>query len=116
MARIYHPAKADGRRLSGVATGNQNTHIGLKYLRDIMTGVCMHVCLCPFKSLLQRLIVSLSDLYPLNHKKNSNILTRYVVKQSDVTERLSIHTKYMLQEGREVPESCDRGSINILSG
>lgn len=92
VARIYYPAKADGRRLSGIATDNQNTHIGLKYLRDIMTGVCVHVYLCPVKSLLQCLVVSLSDLYPLNHKKNNNILTRYVVEQSDVTERLSIHT------------------------
>lgn len=89
MAGIYHPAKADGRRLSGLATGNQNTHVGLKQPHDIMMGVCMLVRLCPVKSLLQCLVVSLSDLYPLSHTKNNNILARYVVKQSDVTERLS---------------------------
>ena len=93
MAGIYHPAKADGRRLSGLATGNQNTHVGLKQPHDIMMGVCMLVRLCPVKSLLQCLVVSLSDLYPLSHTKNNNILARYVVKQSDVTERLSILTQ-----------------------
>ena len=86
VAGIYHPAKADGRRLSGTTTDNQNTHTGLKYLRDIVTGACVHVCLRPVKSLLQCLVVSLSDLCPLNHKKKNNTLTRYVVKQSDVTE------------------------------
>lgn len=76
-----------------MATGNQNTHVGLKQPHDIMTGVCMLVRLCPVKSLLQCLVVSLSDLYPLSHTKNNNILARYVVKQSDVTERLSILTQ-----------------------
>ena len=41
--------------------------------------------------------------------------SRWSHKELDMTEQLSIHTKYMLQEGREVPESCDRGSINIPS-
>ena len=41
--------------------------------------------------------------------------SRWSHKDSDMPEQLSIHTKYMLQEGREVPESCDRGSINIPS-